>query len=166
MNSRQLLHEGFMRAALEEARAAAARGEVPVGAVLVQNGRIIARAGNTREGQPSALGHAELSVIADGCRALGRWRLSDCTLYVTLEPCPMCAGAAVNARLGAVVYGAYDPAAGCLGSKINLFALDFNYRPRIVAGVLEGECRALLTEFFGLQRRNPPKYQNEREERK
>ena len=146
------VHRVFMEMALEEARCAGARGEVPVGAVLVKNGVVIARGGNTREEAGDALGHAELEVIREGCRVLGGWRLSGCTLYVTLEPCPMCAGACLNARLDRVVYGAADPAAGCLGSKINLFDLDFAQRPRIVAGVLEEECGRLLADFFADKR--------------
>ena len=141
-------HEHFMRLALAEAEKAGRAGEIPVGAVLVKDGEVLAASGNTREHGGGALGHAEMEVIRMGCERLGGWRLFGCILYVTLEPCPMCAGAAVNARLDAVVYGAADPAAGCLGSKINLFALDFSARPRIVAGVLADECAALLRSFF------------------
>ena len=151
-------HQRMMALALEEARKAGARGEVPVGAVLALGDRVVAAAGNTREERQDALGHAELEVIHAGCRALGRWRLAGCTLYVTLEPCPMCAGACVNARLDRVVYGAADPQAGCLGSRMNLFALDLAARPRIVPGILEEECARLLRDFFETRRRDaqPP----------
>ena len=145
-------HEAFMREAIAEARMAEARGEVPIGAVLVRDGVVIARSGNTRENDRDVLGHAEIKVLQEGCRVLGSWRLSGCTLYVTLEPCPMCAGAILNARVERVVYGAADPAAGCVGSKINLFALDFNHTPLVRAGVLEGECAQLLRDFFARRR--------------
>ncbi|MEG2086923.1 MAG: tRNA adenosine(34) deaminase TadA [Angelakisella sp.] len=145
-------HEQYMELALAEAEAAAARGEVPVGAVLVHNGIVIAQAGNTREGDGDALGHAELTVLRQGCRVLGDWRLVGCTLYVTLEPCPMCAGAMVNARIDRVVYGAADPAMGCVGSKIHLFDLDFNHRPLVTTGVLAERCTALLKAFFETKR--------------
>ncbi len=145
-------HRVFMAEALAEARLALARGEVPVGAVLVRDGRIIARGRNTREEARDPLGHAEIMALREGCRALGGWRLTGCTLYVTLEPCPMCAGAALNARVDRVVYGAADPAAGCLGSRINLFALELGHVPYITAGVLEEECSALLREFFQARR--------------
>lgn len=145
-------HEGYMELALAQARLAQARGEVPVGAVLVRDGQVIAACGNTREGDSDPLGHAEINVIREGCRILGDWRLSDCTLYVTLEPCPMCAGAIVNARLHKLVYGASDPAAGCVGSRIHLFDLDFNHRPLVTTGVLSEQCGALLTNFFRAKR--------------
>lgn len=143
-------HEGWMRAALEEARLAEEAGEVPVGAVIVRDGEIVARGRNRRETETTALGHAELDAIAGACRALGGWRLSGCTLYVTLEPCCMCAGACLNARLDRVVYGAADAAAGCLGSRVDLFAMELGpvTPPGILAGVLEEECAALLRNFF------------------
>ena len=137
-----------MEQALAEARLALAEGEIPVGAVLVRDGKIIARGRNTREQFRDPLGHAELMALQAGSRALGSWRLTGCTLYVTLEPCPMCAGAALNARVERVVYGASDPAAGCLGSRINLFALDLGPSPYILPGVMAEECAALLREFF------------------
>lgn len=153
MSAPRRVHEAYMTLALEEARLAAGRGEVPVGAVLVKDDRVIARGGNTREAGGDVLGHAEVEVLRRGAEMLGDWRLTGCTLYVTLEPCPMCAGACLGARVDRVVYGAPDPAAGCLGSLINLFALDFpQQRPRIVAGVLEEECRQLLSEFFAGRR--------------
>ena len=145
-------HESYMELALAEARHAGARGEVPVGAVLVRHGIVIAGAGNTRELENDPLGHAELNVIRQGCRILGDWRLTGCTLYVTLEPCPMCAGAILNARLDKVVYGAADPVMGCLGSRIHLFDLDMGVRPLVTPGVLAEPCGQLLRAFFETRR--------------
>lgn len=146
-------HELWMAAALEEAKKAGNAGDVPVGAVVVRGGEIIARGRNRREAEGNALGHAELDAIAGACRAMGGWRLSGCTLYVTLEPCCMCAGACLNARLERVVYGAADKAAGCLGSRLNLFAAELGPPPPgIVSGVLEDQCSALLREFFAEKR--------------
>ncbi len=138
----------FMKLALEEAKKAGEAGDVPVGAVMVKGGKVIATGHNRREAQGNALAHAECVAIENACKALGGWHLTDCTLYVTLEPCPMCAGAIVNARIDRVVYGAKDTVAGCVGSKINLFAMDFNHTPKVTLGVMEEECTALLTEFF------------------
>ena len=137
-----------MRLALEEAGAAFREGEVPVGAVVAKDGRPVARAHNLREqtGDPTA--HAELLAIREAARALGARRLTGCTLYVTLEPCPMCAGAIINARLKSVCYGARDEKAGACGSVLNLFMEDFNHKPRLYGGVLREECAALLQEFF------------------
>ncbi|MEG0541371.1 MAG: nucleoside deaminase [Angelakisella sp.] len=140
--------EQYMTLALEQARLAQSRGEVPVGAVLVQNGQVLAACGNTREQENDPLGHAEIKVIQEGARILGDWRLTGCTLYVTLEPCPMCAGAILNARIQKVVYGASDPAAGCLGSRIHMFDMDLGYRPLVTAGILAEQCSALMSEFF------------------
>lgn len=140
--------ERFMRRALELAREAAAEGEVPVGAVIVRDGEVIAVGRNRREVGRQALAHAEIEAIHNACAALGGWRLSGCTLYVTLEPCPMCAGAIINARIDRVVYGAPDPKAGCCGSMTDLFALPFNHRPSCVSGVLEEECADVLRDFF------------------
>ena len=140
--------ERFMCAALALAREAAAEGEVPVGAVIVKDGEIIATGRNRREVAKQALAHAEIEAIANACAALGGWRLSGCTLYVTLEPCPMCAGAIINARLDRVVYGAPDPKAGSCGSLTDLFELPFNHQPQTERGVLEDECAAVLKEFF------------------
>lgn len=145
-------HESYMQLALAEAEAAAARGEVPVGAVLVRGGIVIAAAGNTREQLSDPLGHAELNVLAAGSRILGDWRLSGCTLYVTVEPCAMCAGAIVNARIDRVVYGASEPVTGCVGSRIHLFDLDLGHRPLVTAGVLAERCGTLMTNFFAGQR--------------
>ena len=145
-------HEPFMEEALKEAHAAALEGEVPVGAVLVKDGQIIARGHNTRERDQDPLGHAEINVIRQGCALLHSWRLTGCTLYVTLEPCPMCAGAILNARLDRVVYGASDPAAGCVGSKIHLFNLDFTCRPLVTTGILADQCAQVLRVFFAVRR--------------
>ena len=145
---RTLEDEVFMRAALELAKSSAAQGEVPVGAVIVKDGSIIGRGFNQREALLSPLAHAEILAIQEACRTVGAWRLTGCSLYVTLEPCPMCAGAILNARLQRLIYGAPDPKGGCCGSLINLYALDFNHRPAITANVLEKECSALLEGFF------------------
>ena len=147
--------EEYMREALRLAREAAAEGEVPVGCVVADGERIVGRGRNRREKAKNALCHAELEAIDEACRTLGGWRLWKCTLYVTLEPCPMCAGAMINARIPRVVYGAADAKAGSCGSLTNLFALPYNHRPAVQGGVLEEECRTLLTAFFQELRRNP-----------
>ena len=142
-------HEDYMRQALALAREAAAAGEVPVGCVIVDRaGQIIGRGRNRREEDKSPLAHAELAAITDACRSHGDWRLKGARLYVTLEPCPMCAGGIINARIGTVRYGAKDDKAGCCGSVLNLFEERFNHHPRIYGRVLEAECAALLQEFF------------------
>lgn len=138
----------LMQVALEEARIAFEAGEVPVGAVIAKDGEIIARAHNLRENGKNALYHAELMAIDEACRVLGGWRLWQCELFVTLEPCPMCSGAIINSRLRRVVYGASDPKAGCCGSLTDLFALPFNHHPAIEHGLLEEEAQALLQQFF------------------
>lgn len=138
----------LMGAALAEAEQAAALGEVPVGAVIAKDGEIIASAHNTRETEKNALHHAELLAIDAACKKLGGWRLHRCDLYVTLEPCPMCAGALINSRMKTVYYGAPDPKAGSCGSMINLFALPYNHQPALVSGVLEQECADILRNFF------------------
>ncbi len=145
----------YMQAALELARQAADDGEVPVGAVVVYDptGEVIGTGRNRRERDRHALAHAELEAIDAACRARGGWRLFDCTLYVTLEPCPMCTGALINARLDRVVYGASDPKAGSCGSVVNLFDLPYNHRPDLTAGVMEDACAALLRDFFQRLRR-------------
>ncbi len=140
--------EQFMLEAYNEAKKAMAIGEVPVGAAIVKDGRIIALAHNLRESQSDATAHAEVLCIREASRALGGWNLHDCDLYVTLEPCPMCMGAAINARLSRVVFGAYDKKAGSAGSLINLSELPYNHRPIIKGGVLENETAELLREFF------------------
>ena len=154
-------HRRWMSLALEEARLAALRGEVPVGAVIVRGGEVLARGGNTREGTGLVLGHAELSAIDGACRVLGDWRLTGCTLYVTLEPCCMCAGACLNARLERVVFGAADEVAGCLGSRMDLFAMDLagEKAPKVLGGILEEESQKLLQTFFAALRpqADPPR---------
>ena len=138
----------YMDEALELAREAFAEGEVPVGCVIVRDGQIVGRGRNRRETGKTALGHAEIEAISQACRNLGGWRLWECTLYVTLEPCPMCAGAIVNARIPRVVYGASDGKCGACGSVCDLFSMDFNHHPTVCAGVREAEASALLQEFF------------------
>ncbi len=143
-----------MREALEEARQAADIGEVPVGAVIVRNGQVIARAHNTREIEKDPTGHAEMLAIKHAATLLKDWRLIGCTLYVTLEPCFMCAGAIVNARLSTVVFGALDPKAGAAGSLANVLAdARLNHRPEVVSGVLSEECGGILKAFFRAARR-------------
>ena len=141
-------HERYMSMALELARQAMAEGEVPVGCVIVRDGVVVGQGRNRRETEKTALGHAEMEAIAQACRTLGGWRLSGCRLYVTLEPCPMCAGAIINARIPALYYGAKDEKAGCCGSVLNLFEERFNHHPRIYPGILAEACTALLQEFF------------------
>ncbi len=131
---------------------AAEMGEVPVGAVIVRGGEVIAAAGNRRENDHRATAHAELLAIEAACERVGSWRLSDCVLYVTLEPCPMCAGAIVNARVGRVVFGCKDARAGAMGSVLNLPSYPLNHRPRLTVGVCEEECRAILRKFFEARR--------------
>ncbi len=143
-----MTHEDYMRTALALAREAAREGEVPVGCVIVKEGEIIGRGRNRREEDHNALAHAELEAIAQACRTLGGWRLSGCALYVTLEPCPMCAGGIINARIPAVYYGAKDNGIGACGSVLNLFEENFRHKPRLVGGILREDCQALLTAFF------------------
>ena len=153
--------EIFMDAALELAKQAAADGEVPVGCVIVRDGQIVGRGRNRRETEKTALGHGEIEAIGDACRNLGGWRLWDCTLYVTLEPCPMCAGAIINARIPRVVYGAKDSKAGSCGSVCDLFSMEFNHHPQVEFGIRQEECAALLRDFFAQLRvelRSRPKW--------
>ena len=140
--------ERYMKQALELAEQAAAEGEVPVGAVIVHDGQVVGMGRNRRERDKNALAHAELEAIDAACRALGGWRLPNCTLYVTLEPCPMCAGAIINSRIERVVQGTADPKAGSCGSIVDLFALPYNHRPELTTGVLEEACREQLKAFF------------------
>ena len=142
------MHEELMRLALLQAEKAAALGEVPVGCVIVRAGQVIGEGYNRRETDKSALGHAELMAIRKAEQALGDWRLADCTLYVTLEPCPMCAGAILNARVGTVVCGASDRTFGACGGVMNLFEEAFGFRPRLYKGVLERECAEKMSAFF------------------
>ncbi len=141
-------HEAYMTQALELAREAAAHGEVPVGCVIVKDGEVIGRGRNRREEKQAAYSHAEMEAIAQANETLGTWRLDDCTLYVTLEPCPMCAGAIINARIRRVYYGARDTAMGACGGVLNLFMENFPHKPELVGGVLKEECRTVLSDFF------------------
>lgn len=138
----------FMEEALKLAAEAAADGEVPVGCVIVRNGKIVGRGKNCRETGKTALGHAEVQAIADACANLDGWRLWECTLYVTLEPCPMCAGAIINARIPRVVFGAADKKCGACGSVCDLFSMNFNHHPQVESGVMAQESSQLLSEFF------------------
>ena len=138
----------FMEEALTLAREAAEMGEVPVGCVIVRNGKIVGRGKNCRETEKTALGHAEIEAIRDACKNLGGWRLWDCTLYVTLEPCSMCAGAIINARIPRVVFGASDEKYGACGSVCDLFSMNFNHHPEVTKGVCEEEALTLMTRFF------------------
>lgn len=137
-----------MLCALEQAAVAAENGEVPVGAVIVKNGSIIAKGRNMREEKQNALSHAELEAINNACKALGSWRLDGCELYVTLEPCPMCAGAIINSRISTLIFGAYDLRAGSIDSVINLCDYPYNHKPEIYGGICEDESLMLLKNFF------------------
>ncbi len=140
--------EKFMREALEEAKKSQSEMEVPIGAVVVYENKIISRGRNKRELSCNALSHAEIVAINNACQELNRWRLTDCTIYVTLEPCPMCAGAIINSRISRVVYGAKDPKAGSCGSVIDLFGLPYNHKPAVEKEVLKQECSEILSLFF------------------
>ena len=139
----------YMNMALEEAEKARELQEVPIGAVVVLDGEVIAKAYNLRETKQSSVAHAELLAITEACNVLGTWRLEEATLYVTLEPCPMCAGAIMNSRIKRVVFGAYDPKAGCAGTFMNLLQDErFNHQSEVTSGVLHEECGGILTAFF------------------
>lgn len=143
------MEEKFMREAIKQAEKAATIGETPVGAVIVQDGKIIARGYNKRETKKNALLHAEIIAIDKACRKLGGWRLPRCDIYVTLEPCPMCSGAIINARIDNVYFGAYDKKSGCCGSTVNLFEDRlFNHNVNTVGGIMEKECAEILSSFF------------------
>lgn len=143
----------YIKKALELANKAAEMGEIPVGALVVKDGEIIGEGYNLRESQGSAISHAEVIAIEEACRRLGSWRLSGATLYVTLEPCPMCTGAIINSRIDRVVFGAKDSAAGCCGSVVNLSAYPFNHAFKIEGGVCAEECLAVIREFFEKRRK-------------
>lgn len=142
------MNKNFMLEALNEAKKAYSEGEVPVGAVIVKDGEIIAKCHNQREQKQNALSHAEIECINTACKILNSWRLEDCELYVTLEPCPMCTGAIINSRIKTVVFGAYDLRAGSIDSVINLCDYPYNHKPEIYGGILEDECKKLMEEFF------------------
>ena len=141
-------HEIFMKKAVEEAKKAEKIGEVPIGAVVVKGGNIISTGYNKRETNNNALLHAEIEAIDNACKKLNSWRLMDCDLYVTLEPCPMCTGAIINSRIKKLIFSAKDPKTGSCGSVINLFELGYNHRPEIISGVMENTCKSLLSDFF------------------
>ena len=141
--------EDYMRQALDLAREAAAAGDVPVGCVVTDAaGQVIGRGRNRREERKSAVRHAEIEAIEEACAAVGSWRLEGCALYVTLEPCPMCAGAVINARVSTVVYGAREPVTGSCGSVLNLFEERYGFKPAVYGGVLADQCAGILQEFF------------------
>ncbi len=141
-------HEEYMRRAMELAAQAAKAGDVPVGCVIVKDGQIVGEGRNRREEHGDATAHAELEAVRDACARLGSWRLHECTMYVTLEPCPMCAGGIINSRIHTVRYGAKDDKAGACGSVLNLFEERFNHRPRLYGHLLEEECADQLQAFF------------------
>ena len=138
----------FMQLAINEAKKAAAENEVPVGAVIVKDGVVLAAAHNMREQKQNALSHAEIEAINSACKNLGSWRLDGCEMYVTLEPCPMCTGAIINARIKTVIFGAFDKNAGCMDSVINLCDYPLGHKVEIYAGICEDECQKLLQDFF------------------
>ncbi len=138
----------FMNRAIELAQQSALEGEVPVGAVVVKDNQIVGEGRNRRELGKNALYHAELEAIDSACKKLGGWRLWQCDIYVTLEPCPMCSGAIINSRMKSVIFGAFDKKAGSFGSIINFNDIAYNHKPEIISGVMEQECAALLTDFF------------------
>jgi tRNA(adenine34) deaminase len=142
------IDEEFMLEALAEAQKSYEIGEVPVGAVVVKDGEIVGQGHNLRETDKNALHHAELIAIDEACKKLGGWRLWQCDLYVTLEPCPMCTGAIINSRIKRVVFGAFDKKAGSCASVVNLFELPYNHKPELISGVMENECAELLSRFF------------------
>ena len=149
--------EKYMKEAIRQAKKAAAIGEVPIGCIIVYEDKIIGRGYNRRMVDHTVLAHAEILAMKKACKKMGDWRLEGCTMYITLEPCPMCAGAIINARIPRVVFGAPDPKAGSCGSVTDLFALPYNHRPACEGGVLEEECAQLLRDFFRALRLAPPK---------
>lgn len=152
--------ERYMAQALELARQAAEAEDIPVGCVVVKDGRVIGQGYNRRVSGADATAHAELEAIRAACAQVGSWRLDGCELYVTLEPCPMCAGAIINARIPVVVYGAKDPKAGSVGSITDLFSMPYNHHPQVISGVLEDTCAGLLQDFFRSLRRRKKSGEN------
>lgn len=153
-------HEFYMTQALALAREAVADGDVPVGCVIVRGEEVIGRGRNRREARFDATAHAELEAIRDACARTGSWRLHDCTMYVTLEPCPMCAGGIINARIESVHYGARDEKAGCCASVLNLFEERFNHHPHLYHGPMVRECEELLQNFFEELRKKTGQLEN------
>lgn len=151
----------YMKYALTRAKAAEKCGEVPIGAVIVKDGKIISTGRNMREGKKNSLHHAEIIAINRACKKLGAWRLIDCTLYVTMEPCPMCAGAIVNSRIKRVVFGCYDKKAGAYGSVFNLLDFPLNHKYEVTGGILENECAKILSDFFAKLRLRQKGIKNE-----
>lgn len=141
-------YESYMQRAIQLAKQSYSEGEVPVGAVIVKDSVIIGEGRNRRENSKNALAHAEIEAINNACEKLNGWRLIDCDLFVTLEPCPMCAGAIINSRIKNVIYGATDDKAGAVESVVQIFDLQFNHKPQVISGVLKEECSKLLSEFF------------------
>lgn len=148
MSEKIYSEEDFMREALEQAKLAYQLEETPIGAIVVREGEIVGRGFNRRETGKNALYHAEILAINEACQRLGGWRLWQCELYVTLEPCPMCAGAIIHSRLKKVIFGAYDKKGGACASVTNLFDMPFNHKPAVTGGILEEECSALIKQFF------------------
>ncbi|MBR1592278.1 MAG: nucleoside deaminase [Ruminococcus sp.] len=147
----------YMKKALELAQESAAEGEVPVGAVIVRktDGEIVGMGRNRRELSKNALAHAEIEAIDEACRTLGGWRLPECAMYVTLEPCPMCCGAIINSRIDDVYFGAYDRKSGSVVSVQNMFQLPYNHKPQVYGGIMEEECSHILSDFFSQLRKKP-----------
>ena len=157
-------NEKYMKMALTEAKKAAAANEVPIGCVIVRNGKVIAKDHNRRNRDKSVLSHAELLCIAEACKKTKDWRLEDCVMYITLEPCQMCAGAIVQARIPQVIIGSMNPKAGCAGSVINLLQMqEFNHQVKITTGVLEQECSEMLSSFFAGLREEKKQFRMEAE---
>ena len=146
-------YRSYMEQALELAREAASRGDVPVGALVIRDGVVVGRGCNRREQDCDVTAHAEVLALKEACKTLGTWKLQDCTLVVTLEPCPMCAGAILNARVGTVVCGATDRTFGACGGVMNLFEEAFGYKPKLYKGIRAEECAAMMTDFFSEMRK-------------
>lgn len=151
-------YDKYMRLAIKEAEIAAKEGEVPVGAVIIKDGEVVSVGRNRRESGKNALYHAEIEAIDKACKKLGGWRLWQCDMFVTLEPCPMCTGAIINSRIKKVVFGAYDRKGGACGSVLDLTSFPFNHKPQVISGVLMKECADLLKDFFKNLRENNAKF--------
>lgn len=159
-NATQKDKNKFMQLALKEARKAALINEVPVGAVIVKDGKVIARGYNVKEKKKNSIYHAEIVALEKACKKVGDWRLNDCDIFVTMEPCPMCAGALINARIGNIFFGAYDERAGCCGTLYDLPSDSrFNHRPNVEGGILQEECAQVLVDYFK-QKRQETKNKN------